>query len=159
MANIVEAERVAFEAWNSTAEFCYLGGAFKENAFQSWLAAKHHAAQVAEPAPSGASVDSDLYAAVAKLIKAKGRFHTEQNYAALVAAFDRVVPRASVDSVALDAARYRAWRACVLAEDNDFARRMNDAMPAEVGDTREPTADEWDAAMDAAMLPTKAGKG
>jgi hypothetical protein len=31
-----------------------------------------------------------LYEAVGALIKAKGRFHTEQNYAALVAAFDAI---------------------------------------------------------------------
>jgi len=38
-------------------------------------------------------LETDLLAlkdAVAKLIKAKGRFHTEQNYAALVAAFDKL---------------------------------------------------------------------
>jgi len=32
----------------------------------------------------------ELRDAVGALIKAKGRFHTEQNYAALVAAFDKV---------------------------------------------------------------------
>jgi predicted RecB family nuclease len=32
----------------------------------------------------------ELRDAVAALIKAKGRFHTEQNYAALVAAFDKL---------------------------------------------------------------------
>jgi hypothetical protein len=40
-------------------------------------------------------LEADLLAlrdAVEKLIKAKGRFHTEQNYAALVAAFDKVKP-------------------------------------------------------------------
>ena len=41
-----------------------------------------------------------LYAAVGKLIKAKGRFHTEQNYVALVAAYDAVPAVATGGAVA-----------------------------------------------------------
>jgi hypothetical protein len=48
-----------------------------------------------------------LYDAVAKLIKAKGRFHTEQNYAALVKAFDACTPTAAIPRTSAEAL---AWR-------------------------------------------------
>lgn len=41
-----------------------------------------------EAATPRATADVDLCEAVGKLIKAKGRFHTEQNYAAVVNAYD-----------------------------------------------------------------------
>ncbi len=44
-----------------------------------------------------------LYDAVAKLIKAKGRFHTEQNYAALVKAFDACTPTAAIPRTSAEA--------------------------------------------------------
>lgn len=45
----IDAERAEFEAWNSTTEYSNLGSAFKENAFQAFLAAKRLARQSAAP--------------------------------------------------------------------------------------------------------------
>lgn len=56
----------------------------------------HDALAALAPEVQEAQPDAQaLYDAVAKLIKAKGRFHTEQNYAALVKAFDACQPAAS----------------------------------------------------------------
>lgn len=51
---------------------------------------------------------------------------------------------------ARDAERYRAWRDNMLNEDPKFLDAMQDALPAEVGASRPPTAAEWDAALDIA---------
>lgn len=48
----------------------------------------------AQAAPLVPAPDKALFDAVGKLIKAKGRFHTEQNYLALVAAYDAVKEKA-----------------------------------------------------------------
>ena len=50
------------------------------------------------------TTEPTLYDAVAKLIKAKGRFHTEQNYAGLVKAFDACKPAATAAPELTDAA-------------------------------------------------------
>jgi hypothetical protein len=60
-------------------------------------------------------------------------------------------PLPEQDDDARDAARYRAWRDHMLANDPKFVDAMQDALPAGVGASREPTAAEWDAAVDAAM--------
>ena len=49
------------------------------------------------------TTEPTLYDAVAKLIKAKGRFHTEQNYALLVKAFDACKPAATAAPELTDA--------------------------------------------------------
>ncbi len=54
--------------------------------------------------PSNEVTERALYDAVAKLIKAKGRFHTEQNYAALVKAFDACTPTAAIPRTSAEAA-------------------------------------------------------
>ncbi len=71
--------------------------------------------------PSNEVTERALYDAVAKLIKAKGRFHTEQNYAALVKAFDACTPTAAIprtSAEAVDAQGLDYWRkkAIALAE-------------------------------------------
>ena len=52
---------------------------------------------------------------------------------------------------ALDAARYRAWRDQMIGNNQPFRQAIAAALPKEVGDTRHPTAAEWDAAIDAAI--------
>lgn len=52
---------------------------------------------------------------------------------------------------AKDAARYRGWRDNMLAQNQDFVDAMQGVLPPDVGESREPTADEWDCAIDAAI--------
>jgi hypothetical protein len=53
-----------------------------------------------------------------------------------------------------DAARYRVWRNHMLTMDPKFLDAITAALPAAVGESRAPTADEWDAAIDiAGALP------
>jgi|GEM_PF-6073618 len=57
--------------------------------------------------------------------------------------------------VGRNAARYVAWRDAMVAQDQKFIDAMALALPAAVGHSREPTAEEWDTAIDkAAGLPT-----
>ena len=49
---------------------------------------------------------------------------------------------------AKDAARYRAWRDAVISADDDFVDLIADSLN---DDVENPTAEEWDAAIDAAM--------
>jgi len=66
------------------------------------------------------------------------------------------VSPAVAQPVADDAARYRKWRKAMLEDDAEFADLMASALPKEVGVSRLPTADEWDAALDfarAALCP------
>lgn len=50
-----------------------------------------------------------------------------------------------------DAARYRQWRDKMISQDHNFIEAMQDSLPDAVGRIRPPTADEWDAAIDATM--------
>lgn len=52
---------------------------------------------------------------------------------------------------AQDAARYRGWRDAMIADSAEFRQSIAAALPKEVGDTRPPTASEWDVAIDAAI--------
>lgn len=63
-----------------------------------------------------------------------------------------------IESVEPDAKRYRVWRDSMLSEDTDFVDNMKAALPLEVGTTRPPTAQEWDAAIDAALAKLPADK-
>lgn len=56
-----------------------------------------------------------------------------------------------------DAERYRVWRDNMLAESESFLQAVSDALPASAGATRQPTAAEWDAALDAARAAKKGG--
>lgn len=56
-------------------------------ATECWQA-MYDAAMAAQQGEKGGNRDAALREAVGKLIKAKGRFHTEQNYAAVVSAYD-----------------------------------------------------------------------
>jgi hypothetical protein len=62
---------------------------------------------------------------------------------------------ATTSEDARDAARYRGWRDHMLAEDKAFVDAMQDFMPPDVGASRDPTASEWDFAIDAAMRATQ----
>lgn len=64
---------------------------------------------------------------------------------------------AQAQPYALDGARYVAWRGSMLAQDQAFIDAMTLALPADVGLTRKPTADEWDAAIDKAAGLTATG--
>lgn len=59
---------------------------------------------------------------------------------------------------AQDAARYRGWRDAMIAENAEFRQAIAAALPSDVGETRPPTAAEWDSAIDAA-LAAQQGKG
>ncbi|OAE72576.1 hypothetical protein A7J71_11190 [Achromobacter insolitus] len=59
---------------------------------------------------------------------------------------------------ARDAERYRTWRDMMIASNYEFRQAVADALPKDVGDTRPPTAAEWDAAIDAAIAAQQ-GKG
>lgn len=50
-----------------------------------------------------------------------------------------------------DAARYRQWRDKMISQEHSFIEAMQDSLPGDVGRIRPPTADEWDAAIDATM--------
>jgi hypothetical protein len=59
---------------------------------------------------------------------------------------------------ALDAARYRTWRDNMIADSGPvFHHIVAHALPAAVGKSRGPTAQEWDAAIDAARAQAKEG--
>lgn len=60
-----------------------------------------------------------------------------------------------INAQALDAARYRAWRAAVLNDDDDFIVNVGRALPErEKDDTLDSW--EWDRAIDAAIAGSKA---
>ena len=67
------------------------------------------------------------------------------------AAFIAAANPAAILALVKDASRYRAWRACVLTEDESFVTAMDAALPEEAQGDRFPTADEWDAGIDAAI--------
>lgn len=63
--------------------------------------------------------------------------------------------RSQLSKDALDAARYRAWRAAVLNDDDDFIVNVGRALPErEKDDTLDSW--EWDRAIDAAIAGSKA---
>jgi len=89
----------------------------------------------ARPAPANATGETDREMAL--------RFKREAD-----ALWHRVHPAEQ------NAARYIAWRDAMLISDQKFLDAMAVALPADVGQSREPTAEEWDAAIDkAAGLP------
>jgi hypothetical protein len=101
--------------------------------FIAGYSAGRAAMQTAEPA---------LYDAVAKLIKAKGRYHTEQNYRAVVEAFDRGAPDRAPSTLAQQVARAQAEMATWSPELRDSvqlegssSRRAPSIAPAETGAT------------------------
>lgn len=59
---------------------------------------------------------------------------------------------------ARDAVRYRGWRDAMIAENTEFRQAVAAALPSDVGETRPPTAAEWDSAIDAAIAAQQ-GKG
>jgi hypothetical protein len=101
-------------------------------------AAPDSAAQPAEAADEMTQLRADkalllhLRDAVGKLVKAKGRFHTEQNYGALVAAYDLTKPVASLapvsaqqgaaKSAAKDAAYWQRYSNSLIARIKDLER-------------------------------------
>ena len=80
--------------------------------------------------------------------------HTDADVVALWDVVDGLLRRAAhpVQDGEKDAQRYRSWRDHMLAGDPKFVDAIQAALPADVGDSSEPTAAEWDAAIDAAMV-------
>ena len=64
----------------------------------------------------------------------------------------RAVPQANAEQDAqdkIDAERYRAWRLAVITGDEEMVDRVADALPN--SEDEYPTAEQWDAAVDAAI--------
>ena len=64
----------------------------------------------------------------------------------------RAVPQANAEQDAqdkIDAARYRSWRLAVITGDEEMVDRVADALPN--SEDEYPTAEQWDAAVDAAI--------
>lgn len=80
---------LAIAAWNTRAPNGCDYPLCKSETEQQSIAAQVHAELYGEETKHYA----ELLAAIGKLIKAKGRFHTEQNYAALVVAYDAVTTK------------------------------------------------------------------
>ncbi|WP_374349200.1 hypothetical protein [Chitinimonas sp.] len=57
-----------------------------------------------------------------------------------------------------DAERYRTWRDALVGETAAFQALMEKALPADIGLSRNPTAAEWDKAIDAAIAQQKGGE-
>jgi hypothetical protein len=57
-----------------------------------------------------------------------------------------------------DAERYRCWRTNLISGSASLEQIMTKVLPKEVGVSRRPTADEWDAGLDAAIAAGKAGE-
>lgn len=91
----IDAYSVQPDNFHSAYAECADCGACGPNALtvDGWLPSKEEAVAEAIKAWNAlttprATADLELCEAVGKLIKAKGRFHTEQNYAAVVKAYD-----------------------------------------------------------------------
>lgn len=66
----------------------------------------------------------------------------------------------AADDQVRDAKRYRAWRSALVNEDTAFVEKIGEALPNEISENdRMPTADEWDAAIDAAILSRTTAHG
>lgn len=50
-----------------------------------------------------------------------------------------------------DALRYRGWRDNMISKNRIFSKAVENSLPRDVGVNREPTSNEWDAAIDSAM--------
>lgn len=60
---------------------------------------------------------------------------------------------ALVNGMAKDARRYVTWRTGLMSGGEKFVAAIAAALPSEVGDTREATPEEWDAALDLVAAP------
>ena len=78
---------------------------------------------------------------------------TQERWETWQAAWNRrAVPQANAEQDAqdkIDAARYRSWRLAVITGDEEMVDRVADALPN--SEDEYPTAEQWDAAVDAAI--------